>query len=118
MAYPNLRSEVEGLALGGDASPVGVDGEGCGGGAVDGLPVAFEPLADFFQDVDAGLGDLALGGGSDVEQVVHTCAVAVDQQVEHFADGLPVVVVFLEGPGGFLEVALLLSLSDPHRDTY
>src|SRR5438876_177167 len=87
------------LILLGLAECSGGDVEERGVGVVDGLAVDGEPLAYLLEAFDLGGGDVALGVGADVEEVVAAFAGDVDEVAEKGFGGLEVGVVGLEAPG-------------------
>src|SRR5689334_19650124 len=66
--------------------------------AVDRFAINLEPLAHAAQIVLARLRDYALGGWSDVEEIVPAFTDNVHQLEGEVVHGLPVGVIFLEAP--------------------
>lgn len=70
-----------------------------GAGAVDGLAIDLEPLAQLLEAVTPGLRDDALGVGPDVQEMVASLAGDVDEVAEEGLGGFEVGVVVLADPG-------------------
>ena len=96
---PGEDVEIKGAVLAGDAAPGRLFFEWGGGGAVDGLAVDGEPAADRGEALDAGRGDEALGGGTDIEEEIAALAGDVGEVADERLGGFPAMVVFLEAPG-------------------
>ena len=83
------RIGIPGAPGEGDAAIL-VGGDGAGG--VNGLGVDGHPVADFFEPLDGGRGELAIGLGADVEQEIAALGDDVDQQVNELARRFVVVI--------------------------
>ena len=69
-------------------------GEAGGAGAVDGLAVDLEPVADLEQALFHERRDRAVGGGSDIEEEIAAAAYEIDEHADELAGGLVVVDEF------------------------
>ena len=72
--------------------------ERAGRRAIDRLSIGFHPRADFLEPLQNRIGEDALRGRANIEQVVTALAGDVAEIVEECGSGLPVVVVRLVAP--------------------
>ena len=81
----------------GAAAPVEFE-EGAGGGAINRLAIFAHPRTDGLHPLDAGSWDLAFRRGPEVEKEISTLADAIDEGLDEFGGGFPILVVALVAP--------------------
>ncbi len=82
----------------GAAAPVELV-EGAGGGAINRLAIFAHPRADGLHPLDAGGGDFAFRRRPEVEQEISALADAIDEGLDEFGGGFPILVIALVAPG-------------------